>query len=243
MLAIQYIEKVEQLIEQCKGQSEAIDDGAQLIANAIKQNGVLHVFGCGHSQMYAEEIFYRAGGLVPVNPILEPGLSLRPSAPKSTWFERLEGYASLIWEHERTEAGEVVLIASTSGRNVVPVEMALEAKKRNLSVIALTSTIFSEGVESRHPSGKKLLDIADVVLDGKAPKGDAVMELPSLKAKFGPVSSIVGFTLLQALMVEVVSRLVQDGVTPPVWVSSNLDEGDAINREYIHTYKKRIPCL
>ncbi|PTX53992.1 putative phosphosugar-binding protein [Melghirimyces profundicolus] len=243
MLAIQYIKQVEQLIEQCKQQVHSIDEGAGLIADAIKQDGVLHVFGCGHSQMYAEEIFYRAGGLVPVNPILESSLSLRPTAPKSTWFERLEGYASLIWEHQETHPGEVVLIASTSGRNAVPVEMALEAKKRGLSVIALTSSLFSLGVKSRHASGKKLLNIADVVLDSKAPKGDAVMELEGLQAKFGPVSSIIGFTLLQALIVETVNKLVQAGLTPPVWVSSNLDEGDAINREYIKAYKKRITCL
>ena len=129
MLAIQFIEKVQEFIEHCKSQSAAIDEGAKLIADAIKEDGVFHVFGCGHSQMYAEEVFYRAGGLVPVNPILEPSLSLRPSAPKSTWFERLEGYASLIWDNEETRPGEVVLIASTSGRNAVPIEMALEAKK------------------------------------------------------------------------------------------------------------------
>lgn len=243
MLAIQYIEKVEQLIKQCKEQMGKINEGAQLIAHSIKRDGVLHVFGCGHSQMYAEEIFYRAGGLVPVNPILEPSLSLRPSAPKSTWFERLEGYASLIWDNEETRPEEVVLIASTSGRNAVPVEMALEAKKRGLFVIALTSSLFSEGVESRHPSGKKLLDIADVVLDGKAPKGDAVMAFAPLKVKFGPVSSVVGFTLIQALIVEVVYKLAQEGVKPPIWVSSNLDEGDAINRAHINAYKKRITCL
>ncbi|MBS4207870.1 SIS domain-containing protein [Bacillus sp. FJAT-50079] len=243
MLAIRYIEKVQQLIEQCKSQSEAITEGAKLISNAIKDDGVFHVFGCGHSQMYAEEIFYRAGGLVPVNPILEPSLSLRPSAPKSTWFERLEGYASLIWDNEETRPGEVVLIASTSGRNAVPIEMAFEAKKRGMFVIALTSSFFSEGVESRHPSGKKLQDVADVILDGKAPKGDAVMELPALGPKFGPVSSVVGFTLIQALVVEVVDKLVHEGIAPPIWVSSNLDEGDAVNREHIKAYKKRITCL
>lgn len=243
MLAIQYIEKVQQLIEECKSQSGTINEGAKLIAHSIKNNGVLHVFGCGHSQMYAEEIFYRAGGLVPVNPILEPSLSLRPSAPKSTWFERLEGYASLIWDNLETHPEEVVLIASTSGRNAVPVEMAMEAKKRGLYVIALTSSYFSEGVEPRHPSGKKLHDIADLVLDGKAPKGDAIIELPSLEAKFGPVSSVVGFTLIQALVVEVVNKLVEDGVKPPIWVSSNLDEGDSINRKYIQEYKNRITCL
>jgi len=243
MLAIHFIEKVEKLIEQTKSQGPMIEKGAELIANSIKNDGVLHVFGCGHSQMYAEEIFYRAGGLVPVNPILEPSLSLRPSAPKSTWFERLEGYAAIILDNQEVRSDEVILIASTSGRNAVPVEMALEAKKRGLFVIALSSSYFSEGVESRHPSGKKLIDIADVVLDGNAPKGDAVMELTDIQTKFGPVSSIVGFTLIQALIVEVVNKLVQDGVTPPIWVSSNVDGGDEINREHIKKFKKRISCL
>ena len=183
MLAIQYIQRVERSIDQCKGQADSIDKGARRSPTRSSGDGVLQVFGCGHSQMYAEEIFYRAGGLVPVNPILEPSLSLRPTAPKSTWFERLEGYASLIWEHEEAHPGEVVLIASTSGRNAVPVEMAMEAKKRGLSVIALTSSLFSREVAPRHPGGKKLMDINRMSSSTARCPGGRSMEAPGARGE------------------------------------------------------------
>lgn len=244
MLAEAYVNRIMELMQTAKEtQMEAVRQGAKLVADAVSQDGVLHVFGCGHSQMYAEEVFYRAGGLVPVNAILEPALSLRPEAPKSTWFERIEGYAEIVLEHERISQGDVILIASTSGRNAVPVEMALEAKKRGMYVIALTSLQFTNDVTSRHPSGKKLIDIADVVLDNCGVSGDAIMERDDLPAKFGPTSSVLGFTLLQSLIVQTVEELCERGVQPPIWVSSNLDKGDAINAEYIRRYKDRIKCL
>jgi len=107
----------------------------------------------------------------------------------------------------------------------------------------LLSEDFARSVTSRHPSGKKTYDFADVVLDNCGVAGDAVMELEGLGAKFGPTSSVIGFTILQAVIVEAVSLLVQDGVRPPIWVSSNLDKGDEINKEYIAEYRKRIRCL
>lgn len=244
MLGLTFIEKIETLIKEVKEtQVDSIKQAAGLIADAIEKDGLLHVFGCGHSQMYAEEVFYRAGGLVAVNAILEPSLSLRPEAPKSTWFERVSGYAKVILENEKTKPGDVLFIASTSGRNSVPIEMALEAKERGLKVVALTSGEFTNNVTSRHSSGKKLMDIADVVLDNCGVNGDAIMEVDNYPVKFGPTSSILGFTILQAVIVESVSELLQRGVQPPVWVSSNLDKGDSINKEYIQKYKDRIKCL
>jgi uncharacterized phosphosugar-binding protein len=244
MLAEVYIKQIMEMIQTAQDtQMEAVRVGAKLVADAVERDGLLHVFGCGHSQMYAEEVFYRAGGLVPVNAILEPALSLRPEAPKSTWFERIEGYAQIVLEHERISPGDVMLIASTSGRNAVPVEMAIAAKERGMYVIALTSLQFTNDVTSRHPSGKKLIDLADIVLDNCGVSGDAIMEREGLPAKFGPTSSVIGFTLLQSLIVQTVEELCDRGVQPPIWVSSNLDKGDAINAEYIRRYKDRIKCL
>lgn len=244
MLGLDYINKIESTIQTIKKtQMEAIESAAEIITDSFKNGGIFHVFGCGHSQMYAEEVFYRAGGLVRVNAILEPSLSLRPQAPKSTYFERQEGYANQILKGEKIKEGDVLFIASTSGRNAVPIEMALGAQERGLKVIALTSKAFTDDVESRHPSGKKLIDIADVVLDNCGVSGDAVMEVEGFEPKFGPTSSIAGFTILQSMIVEVVGRLLDEGVEPEVWVSSNLDKGDEINKHYIKKYSDTITCL
>src|SRR5699024_10223480 len=145
-------------------ESENIMKASTLLEKSISQDGVLHVFGCGHSQMYAMELFYRAGGLVPVNAILAPALSLSPAAPLSTFSERQHDLAEVILNNEKTRKQDVMLIVSTSGRNAVPIEMALEAKKKGMKVIALTSLDFSEKVSSRHESGQKLYHIADIVL-------------------------------------------------------------------------------
>ncbi|TKI67671.1 SIS domain-containing protein [Lysinibacillus mangiferihumi] len=244
MMALKYIEQIEQIIKQVKvTQMDAINEASRLIKEAVKHDRLIHIFGCGHSQMYAEEIFYRAGGLVAVNPILEPALSLRPEATKSTWFERLDGYAKKILDSEETKKGDVIIIASTSGRNSVPIEMALEAKKKGLIVIALTSSEFTNDVTSRHASGKKLIDIADVILDNCGVSGDAVIEVEGFATKFGPTSSVIGFMILQSVIAQSISCLLEEGVEPNVWVSSNLDKGDDINKEHIKNYKSRVKCL
>ncbi|WP_182201527.1 SIS domain-containing protein [Paraliobacillus salinarum] len=244
MMALEYIKEIEKNIERIKDtQMDSIQAASQLIKEAVKSKKLLHVFGCGHSQMYAEEVFYRAGGLVPVNAILEPALSLRPEAPKSTWFERLSGYAKVILDNEDTKKGDVIVIASTSGRNAVPIEMALEAKKRGIHVIALTSGEFTNDVTSRHESGKKLIDIADVVLDNCGVSGDAVLEIEGFATKFGPTSSVIGFMILQSVIAQAISDLIHNGDDPSIWVSSNLDKGDDINKEHIKQYKEKIKCL
>lgn len=243
-MALNYIEQIEEIIKRVKAtQMDAINEASLLIKEAIKNDRLIHIFGCGHSQMYAEEVFYRAGGLVAVNAILEPALSLRPEATKSTWFERLDGYAKKILDSEETEKGDVIIIASTSGRNSVPIEMALEAKEKGLKVIALTSNEFTNDVTSRHASGKKLIDIADVILDNCGVSGDAVIEVEGFATKFGPTSSVIGFMILQSIIAQTISSLVEEGEEPSVWVSSNLDKGDDINKEHIKKYKSRVKCL
>ncbi len=244
MLYKQYLEKIKDLLARVEEtQGENIQKAAALVAEAIKGGGLLHVFGCGHSQMYAMEVFYRAGGLVPVNAILTPALSLEPTAPLSTFAERQLGLAKAILDNEDVSPGDVMMIASTSARNAVPIEMAMEAKKRGMKVITLLSEEFARSVTSRHPSGKKTYDFADVVLDNCGVAGDAIMEIEGLETRFGPTSSVIGFAILQAVVVEAISLLVQEGIQPPIWVSSNLDKGDAINKGYIEEYRKRIRCL
>lgn len=244
MLYKEYLRKVNEILNKAaETQGPAIEKAAGYVTDAIAGNGLFHVFGCGHSQMYAMEVFYRAGGLVPVNAILTPSLALAPCAPLSTAGERLEGYGATILQNEPVKAGDALLIASTSARNNVPIEMAIEAKKLGLKVILLYSSEFANSVASRHQSGKLAVDFADVVIDNCGVSGDAVMEIPGVDAKFGPTSSVVGFALLQAVVVQTVENLVERGVKPPIWVSSNLDRGDAINRAYINEYASRVTNL
>jgi len=244
MLYKEYFSRIGDLLDKVADkESESIKEAADLITNSISEDGVLHVFGCGHSQMYAMELFYRAGGLVPVNAILTPALSLSPTAPLSTFGERQEGLAKVILDAENIKPQDVMVIVSTSGRNAVPIEMALEAKSRGLKVIALTSLSFSEEVSSRHKSNKKLYELADIVLDNHGEPGDAIMETPGVESKFGSTSSIVGFTILQSIVVQVIENLSQKGIEPPIYVSSNLDKEDQINKEFIEKYRSRITCL
>lgn len=244
MLYKDYFSSIEKLLSEVAEQErENIINAAELIEKSISEDGVLHVFGCGHSQMYPMELFYRAGGLVPVNAILTPALSLAPAAPLSTFAERQEGLAKVILDNENVKTQDVMLIVSTSGRNAVPIEMALEAKNKGLKVIALTSLDFSKEVSSRHESNKKLYQLADVVLDNHGEPGDAILETPGVESKFASTSSVIGFTILQSIVAQVIENLGQKGIEPPIYVSSNLDKGDQINKEFIEKYRDRITNL
>lgn len=244
MLYKEYLKKIHTILEKAEvTQASSIEEAARIIADSIKKGGILHVFGCGHSQMYAMEVFYRAGGLVPVNAILTPALSLEPKAPLSTHGEREEGLAKIILENETIGENDVMFIASTSARNAVPIEMAIEAKKRGMKVITLISSEFANNVTSRHKSGKKAHEFADVVLDNCGVLGDGIMEIDGLEAKFGPTSSIIGFAILQSIIVQTTENLVKEDVKVPIWVSANLDKGDNINKVYIEKFRSRISCL
>ena len=244
MLYESYLKKIKEILDKAiSTQGSAIIQAAKYTADSIVKGGLFHVFGCGHSQMYAMEVFYRAGGLVPVNAILTPTLALAPCAPISTFSERISGLAEIILNNEPVKPGDTLFIASTSARNNVPIEMAIEAKKMGLNVILLYSSEFANSVNSRHKSGKLASEFVDVLIDNCGISGDAVMCIDGMEAKFGPTSSVIGFALLQAIIVQTVENLVQQGYKPPVWVSSNLEQGDAINRDYIKKYKSLITNL
>lgn len=221
-------------------QSENIRKASRIIAESLISGGVLHVFGVGHTMILAEEVFSRAGGFAPVNAMLDAGVSTRLGAMKCSSMERLEGYAKIVLDNYETRKGEVIIVISNSGRNAVPIEMAIEAKKKGLIVIAITSLPFSRSVRSRHSSGKRLFDVADLVIDNLVPPGDAAFELPGLPQKIGPVSTILNATILHAIMIQVASEMLQRGIVPPIWVSGNLEGSDETNMSYIKRYASRL---
>jgi len=215
---------------------------AEWIADSIAADGLVHLFGCGHSHLLAEDIFYRAGGLVPVNAILESSVMLHEGAVKSSRVERLSGYAELILDNYAVKPGEVLIIISNSGINSLPVEMAMAAKSKGLRVVAVSSEAY-ENAQSRHPSGKKLKDVADLVIHNHIPYGDALVQLPESPARMASGSTIAGSLILHMLMVTVAERLIEKGLKPPVFVSGNIPGGLEQNQAYIEKYRGRIKHL
>ncbi|HYF78920.1 MAG TPA: SIS domain-containing protein [Symbiobacteriaceae bacterium] len=244
MLNDAYLREVQRMLaEVAATQGGPISQAADLIAASIADGGVVHLFGCGHSQMLTEEVFYRAGGLACVNPILDAGLALSGGAAKSSQLERMEGYGLVALSQQDLRAGEVMVVISTSGRNPVPVDVALEARRRGLKVVALTSVAYSRAAKSRHSSGQVLCDVADVVIDTCGVPGDAVLGLPGVAVKFSPVSTVIGAAVLNAVMARVVELLVERGVEPPIFLSGNLDGADARNMALVEKYRARAGRL
>jgi len=222
---------------------ENILKAATLVKDCLKNDKIIHVYGTGHSQVLAVEIFCRAGGLVPVNGILDIGSSVYAGALKSTGVERLPGYANILLNYYDVGEGDVLIIISNSGRNALPIEMAMGAKERGAKVIAVTSIKFSSSFPSRHPSGKRLYDVADVVINNHVPIGDAFLEVEGLKTKIAPVSTIINSAILHAITSEAVRMLLEEGIEPSVWMSANVPGSDEFNKEYIRKYKYRLKHL
>lgn len=233
----------EQLERQISEEGASIEKAAEYCAASVASERVIHVFGCGHSQMFAMEVFYRAGGLVPVNALLIPHLALFPKAKLSTMQERIEGFAPGYLSLEDTDPRDTMIIASISGRNAVGIDMALAAKAIGMKVVALVSKSFAGSTTSRHSSGKNLMEVADVVIDIKCVSGDAAMEIEGLEPHFCGTSTVLGMTVMESIIAQTVENCVKAGYTPPIYVSSNLDKGDKINDEHIRKYRDLIDCL
>lgn len=239
-----YYEAVARVLDNIRRtQPQAIDRAADLIFASLLADGVIHVFGSGHSELVAEEAFHRAGGLVPVNPLTEPFLSPLTSPKKSGQLERLNGIAEILLDYHEPRPGEILIIISNAGINPVSVELALEAKKRQLTVIAITSLRHAQAVASRHISGKRLFEVADLVIDNVGEIGDGILSFPGLAVKVGPTSLIAGAFIINSIVCGVVERFVAKGLVPPVYLSANLPGGDEHNRRLETKYKGRIKLL
>lgn len=222
-------------------QLKAMDTVAQLFTETISNGNTIFITGCSHSSIFAQEVFYRAGGLMLINPIFLPGMTLDTKpVTQTTKYENITGIGTSVLSESKLRKGDALVIASISGRNTVPVEMALWAKDKGVKTIALTSTDYSSAVKSRHPSGKNLYEVTDFILDVMCPKGDAVLEIEGLPEKTAPASTISGIAMLHAIISETISNLISLGITPPVYLSANLDGGDEHNRRMLEKYKDQI---
>ncbi|TWJ20067.1 sugar isomerase domain-containing protein [Micromonospora endolithica] len=225
-----------------ESQREAVGRAADLIAAAIRADGVVHAFGTGHSEALAMEIAGRAGGLVPTNRIALRDLVLRGGESPDLLgplLERDPSVAHRLYALAPVRPQDVFVLASNSGVNGAMVEFAALVRERGHGLVAITSAEHSGRMTSRHPSGRRLADFADVVLDNGAPYGDATLPLPGGGA-VGAVSSITAALLAQQITVEVVARLLAAGERPPVYLSANIAGGDAHNDALEARYAGRI---
>jgi uncharacterized phosphosugar-binding protein len=221
-------------------QMENIKLAGALVADAIAKDGLVYTFGTGHSHVVAEEVSLRAGGLLAVDAILEPCLTGHTKMWQSLFMERLEGMAEIIADYYELSPQDVLVIISNSGRNAVPIEMAMTARDRGVPVIAITSLEMSEGTNSRHSSGKKLYQLADVVVDNCCPKGDCLLNLEGARAPVGGGSGVAGMFIIHTIMVEATQQLIDRGIDPPVGLAGNLDGAEEYNRPILERYKHRL---
>ena len=239
-----FLDVVRPIIDQvATTQLDAVQAAADVVATAVLDGGVIHAFGTGHSQATAMEIAGRAGGLIPTSRIALTDLVFYgdedPATVADPTFERDPTLAERLYDAAPIDPRDVFVIASNSGINGSVVGLAQCVKDRGHKLVAITSLQHSARVDSRHPSGKKLTEVADVVLDNGGPYGDAVLPLPTGGAT-GAVSSITAALLAQLLMAEVVRRLIDAGETPPVYLSANVPDGDAHNNALLDRYAGRI---
>jgi len=222
-------------------QLPAIERAAELMADAIAQGQAVFAFGATHSFILPMELCYRTGGLMLINPIYPHGmdLSVRPMTMTSQ-IERVPGYGRLLLENSPAQSGDVLLLASTSGRNAIVIDMAMAAREQQMKVIGVTSVEYSTSVPSRHPSGKRMLDFCDVVIDNCAPLGDAAVRIEGLEQKTGPLSSVLGCVVVNAIAAEVIALLMARGIEPPVYISANMPGGDEHNARLLAEYADRI---
>jgi len=244
MKSFDYLAHVRDLLTQAlDSQLEAVNALARAMAETLRADRTIFLLGTGHSCLLAQELFYRAGGLVRIQPMLEGPLMLHESASQSTLYERDPERAGELMEKYNVGTGDLLLVISNSGRNPLCVEMALRAKAAGCLVVALTSLKHSRAGASRHASGLRLYEAADLVLDNLGELGDACVSYEDFPGKAAPTSTVVGAALLQAAAAQAVEYLLEVGEVPEVYASSNIDGGDEINEAYLEKYRGRIRFL
>jgi uncharacterized phosphosugar-binding protein len=239
-----------EIMDNILGEGKTIEKASRAVAESIAREEPVHVIGPGgHSNMAAEEVLWRAGGLAPINAILDPGTNLIHGAKRSNIIERTPGYALRVLDAYRVgrKPGEVIIIVNAYGVNAMCIDTVLEAKRRKMITIGITSRSFADALSkdhpSRHPSGKNLYQEVDHFLNCHLPYGDAVVELKGCLQKTGSTSTFCNVFTINMLVIETVKRLVEMGVQPPLWMSANLPGGDEANRSLEEKYIPRIKHL
>ncbi|MFD0359784.1 SIS domain-containing protein [Streptomyces sp. NPDC127110] len=242
-LAGQFFDAAIGLLERVRDEEgPRINEAGTVIAEAVASGNRLFAFGAGHSSLPAQDVVYRAGGLALMNFLAVPGtagVDVMPATLGSA-LERVDGLAGAVLDSSPASAGDVLVIISLSGRNALPVEMAMNARAIGMKVIGVTSVAYATGTKSRHVSGTFLKDHCDIVLDSKIAVGDAELSLDGIDAPFAPASTVVTSAIMQAVMAAAAGELVARGVEPPLLRSGNVDGGHEWNGRVMQEYGDRI---
>ncbi|AVZ73689.1 SIS domain-containing protein [Streptomyces lunaelactis] len=242
-LAGQFFDAAIGLLQRVRDEESAnIAAAGAAIADTVAANGRLFAFGAGHSSLAAQDVVYRAGGLALMNLLAVPGvvgIDVMPATLGSA-LERVDGLAGAVLDSSPAKAGDLLVIISLSGRNALPVEMAMNARALGLKVIGVTSVAYAEGTKARHVSGTFLRDHCDIVLDSKIAIGDAELTHEGIEAPFAPASTVVTSALMQATMAAAAEQLVERGIEPPLLRSGNVDGGHEWNGRVMNEYGDRI---
>lgn len=244
-----YLDKIIGNLQKVKEtQAENIRLAAALMADAIAEDRLIHVYGGGgHTTLAMGEMFFRAGGLANIDPVMETGLSVFNQALKYLELERTENYGAAIMKYYQLQPGDLLIMFHNIGINAATIDAALEAKRSGAKIVAVSSSHWQRemppGHFIRHSSHLNLFDLADVCIDDDNPVGDAVVEMPGFANRIAPVSNVVDFTIAHWLEIECVRQCVERGIEPPVWRSANAPGGDEYNAEYLKKYRPRVKCL
>ncbi|QKS69790.1 SIS domain-containing protein [Paenalkalicoccus suaedae] len=235
-----YLKAIREKLDQVE-YDPAIKDAATRIVQAIEAKKTIYTFGASHAGILSEELFYRAGGLALFNPIFDPSLMLnvRPIT-RTSQAEQLEGYGDIIASSVAWESGDVLLTHSVSGRNPVMIDLVTHAKERGVTVIAITNVTYSSESKSRHSTGLRLFELADIIIDNHGETGDATVSFDGLPQAVAPTSTVIGAAIVNSILVEIVELLLAKGIDPPIFYSANIDGTKAHNDAIFEAYKTQI---
>ncbi len=229
----------------CDKELENIQKAAKICSDSIKNGGVVHLFGSGHSIGFGLEMQKRAGSLVPIHNmdmkdfVLKKKVTLKEFKDPDNTFERRAGVADKLFNLYDVKKEDCFIIISNSGINGVVIDVALIAKERGHKVVVVTSWQHTSSEDSRHPSGKKLYELGDVVIDNCGPKGDALIQTEGV-AKICSISSITGAMIAQSLTVEIADNLVKENVEVPMLLVEDSEEAKKHNETLLEKYKGRL---
>ena len=231
----EYLDSVTAILGRIEAEEKpAMERASDAVADVICRDGLVHVFGCGHSHLAALDTFYRAGGLACVSPVLDEDLMLHDGAAKSSRMEKTPGIAAEVYRRHDVKAGDLFVVISASGKNAAPVEMLRAAKADGVKTVAISSAAY-------RAHGAVLLDEADIPIDCKVPHGDAVIEVGT--AKMGGLSTYASLFIINSILIEGAQKALARGVTPPIYVSGNVEGGTARNVALEKRYFGRIKRL
>lgn len=241
---LKYVHRAaDMLVDAAHKQTAQADIAAEWIVKSVRRGGIVHVFGCGHSHMLAEELFYRAGGLACIQPIFLEDVMLHKGAVRSSTFERQNGYIASLDDSFDIRAEDVLIVVSTSGINPVPIDISLRGRNAGAKTIAITSMEYAKKAQTRHEEGTTLHDAADLIIDNSAPYGDALLTDKKAPAPFGPASTLLSVALLNGIIASAIEKMLERDFEPPIFLSGNIPDADEHNQSLVDQYKERIPLL